>query len=608
MAKPKTKTGGAGGKKPSSKKTTNFKAKNKKFGGGGNKAKNKKIMKDKKLMKNAEKAEKAEKQAEDKKRKLPPEEVEEMKKKKKEKSEIVSKLMGIYEKLRRKDTADKERLSLINDVIAVAEGKESEVVFKHGTVRVLEMCVKYGTDEQKDKIFKIFKDNLVVLLTSKYAKFLVEKFIEYGSKDQKKKIIEAFYGKVKKLIKDKGASQILEEIYCKYANASQRAALVEEFYGPEYAVFKVASGRTLEGIFETEPDKKERVLKHMKESLSNLCQKDVLSLSVIHRALFDFFTYAESSQKREIVEILKPGLIHILHTKDGSKVAMNCIWEASTKDRKVITKSFKTYIKKICTEEFGHLVLLALFDVMDDTVLLKKALFPEILSNLEDLLVNQYGRKVLLYILKPRHSSFFLPEVNKLLQKGDENQYSKKEPAVRQQELRDFLVPSLLDCLTKNAKDIMLNKSTAVVLLATMEVDKESSKIVPLMEKIASLVGKPLKSKDEQDENGKTVEVPSSDHPIIDACGHWLVKSIIKQDQIRKESGCENLFSSILCDHVPQGCFSDWSNENRGAFVLVSLLESGIESVVTRVKEDLKFMDKSRQEPTKGFELLSKLL
>ena len=32
-----------------------------------------------------------------------------------------------------------------------------QIVFKHSTVRVLEMCVKYGKEEQKEKIFKIFK-------------------------------------------------------------------------------------------------------------------------------------------------------------------------------------------------------------------------------------------------------------------------------------------------------------------------------------------------------------------------------------------------------------------------------------------------------------------
>lgn len=601
MAKPKAKSS-----KPAAKTgKINSKAKNKKITPRKSNKK-KKIQITKEIEKiNADKKE----TVESKKRKLPVEDVEDVKKQKKEKSETVSKLMIIYEKLRRKDTTTEERIKLIDQVVIVAEGKENEVVFKHGTVRVLEMCVKYGKDEQKERIFKIFKDNLFVLLTSKYAKFLVEKFIEYGSKAQKKKIIEAFYGKVKKLIKDKGASQILEEIYCKYANASQRAALVEEFYGPEYAVFKVASGRTLEDILDNEPDKKERVMKHMKESLSTLCQKDALSLSVIHRALLDFFKYANTSQKTEIVEILKSSLPQILHTKDGSKVVMNCIWHASTKDRKVITKSFKTYVKKICMEEFGHMVLFSLFDVMDDTVLLKKALFPELLSSLEDLLVNQYGRKVLLYILKPRHSSCFLPEVTKLLQQGDDNPHSKKDKAVRAQELRDILLPDFLGCLTGNAKEIILNKSTAVVLLAALEVAKDSPKAVALMEKIASVVGKPLKSAELENEAGETEEVPTTDHPVVDACGHWLVKSIIKQDKQRTESGCKKLFSTLLCDHVPAGCFTDWANENRGAFVLVSLLESGVESVVERVKEDLKFLDRTKKETHgKGFDILEKIL
>lgn len=37
-------------------------------------------------------------------------------------------------------------------------------------------------------------------------------------------------------------------------------------------------------------------------------------------------------------------------------------------------KSFKTYIAKICKEEYGHLVMLALFDVVDDTKLVQKAI------------------------------------------------------------------------------------------------------------------------------------------------------------------------------------------------------------------------------------------
>ena len=40
----------------------------------------------------------------------------------------------------------------------------------------------------------------------------------------------------------------------------------------------------------------------------------------------------------------------------------------------MIVKSFKSFVAKICKEEYGHLVLLALFDVVDDTKLVQKAL------------------------------------------------------------------------------------------------------------------------------------------------------------------------------------------------------------------------------------------
>ena len=40
----------------------------------------------------------------------------------------------------------------------------------------------------------------------------------------------------------------------------------------------------------------------------------------------------------------------------------------------MIVKSLKGLVGKVCSEEHGHLVLLALFDCVDDTVLVKKAI------------------------------------------------------------------------------------------------------------------------------------------------------------------------------------------------------------------------------------------
>ena len=38
----------------------------------------------------------------------------------------------------------------------------------------------------------------------------------------------------------------------------------------------------------------------------------------------------------------------------------------------MVIKTFKTYVAKICKEEYGHMVLLVVFDVVDDTTLVNK--------------------------------------------------------------------------------------------------------------------------------------------------------------------------------------------------------------------------------------------
>lgn len=98
--------------------------------------------------------------------------------------------------------------------------------------------------------------------------------------------------------------------------------------------------------------------------------------------------------------------------------------------------------------EFGHLVLLAIFDCVDDTKLVKQAVLSvsprwkhfkaavrkvcerpkpftspvqEIVSSLDEVINNKYGKKVLLYLLSPRDPAHLLPEIIKVLEKGDGN-------------------------------------------------------------------------------------------------------------------------------------------------------------------------------------------
>lgn len=69
---------------------------------------------------------------------------------------------------------------------------------------------------------------------------------------------------------------------------------------------------------------------------------------------------------------MKDRTIEMAHTRDGALASMYCLWYGTVKDRKVIVKSLKGFVAKLCVEEHGHLFLLALFDAVDDTVLVGK--------------------------------------------------------------------------------------------------------------------------------------------------------------------------------------------------------------------------------------------
>jgi len=269
-------------------------------------------------------------------------------------------------------------------------------------------------------------------------------------------------------------------------------------------------------------------------------------------------------------------------------------------------KSFKTFVPKICKEEFGHLVMLALLDIIDDTVLLTKALFPEIVSNMEDIIADQYGRKVCLYILKPRSPSYFLPAIVKILEQGDNNEYSKKSAEVRQKEIRAAILPDILKSMTSHVTDIMKNKSAAIVLLAALECADDSDELKNIFEKIVDIVSEPLEKKESGD--GIEASDTNGEHPVCHPCGHWVIKTLVQQDKKRAEAGKTTMFATLLIDALPASQLARWSSFNRGAFVLVSLIECGVEGVREKVVEHLDLPDTINDDALPGLKLLHKIL
>jgi pumilio family protein 6 len=87
-------------------------------------------------------------------------------------------------------------------------------------------------------------------------------------------------------------------------------------------------------------------------------------------------------------------------------VAQRVLALASPKDRKHILKSFKGFVLKIAMEQYGHAVLLTIFEAVDDSVLVQKAIVSELCKDLPTLTHNVYGIRVLLFLLAGRNKRY----------------------------------------------------------------------------------------------------------------------------------------------------------------------------------------------------------
>lgn len=89
-------------------------------------------------------------------------------------------------------------------------------------------------------------------------------------------------------------------------------------------------------------------------------------------------------------------------------------------DRKSMIKALKPVAPQLAVNETGYLVLLAIFEVVDDTVLVSKSLLLELQQNILSLATDKFGRIPLLYPFAGRKPRLLPPSALPILQELDE--------------------------------------------------------------------------------------------------------------------------------------------------------------------------------------------
>ncbi|KAF9409842.1 pumilio domain member 6 [Entomortierella beljakovae] len=477
-------------------------------------------------------------------------------------SELIYPAKKLWEKLRLKELPKAERQAVMKDMMDLITGKVQDIIFKHDMSRIIQSCLKHGNEAQRNVIAGELVGHYLTLSKSMYGRFIVIKILNYCQK-YREAIIKEFYGKVRQLIKHKEASAIIEDAYSTYANSAQRAALIQEFYGPEFRLFKVEDKKTLTEILAQNPAKKDNIMKHLMETLSGCLEKGTIGFSIVHRGLLEYFEHADAKGIQAMLDVMKEQAVEMLHTKEGAQVAMLCLLHATPKDRKAMLKSMKPFVVKICKEEYGHMVMLRMFDVVDDTVLMSKAILTEIIKEMDDIAKDKFGRRVILYLLAGRSPKYISPQNIELLAKGDivRANTSKKDAAIRSSELLNGISPALISLVATKTRSLTSEPLACQVVLETMlHAAGDRTPAVNALLELAS-----------SDPANSTSDEPN---PLLNMPTDRLYKTLVTSDYKAPQAEPSLHFAKALLSKVSPYIGHYVLKSSSSAFVILALLEN----------------------------------
>lgn len=371
-----------------------------------------------------------------------------------------------------------ERKVLVAELFEIITGRVKDFVFKHDSVRVIQTALKYANVDQRKMIAKELKGEYRGLAESKYAKFLVGKLLVHGDAEIRDLILPEFYGHVRRMMKHPEGSWILDDIYRGIATPQQKAILLREWYGAEFAIFKTSGeeivSSDLKALLDHHPEKRTPIMRSLHELINQLVQKKTTGFTMLHDAMLQYFLNLQPAGEEAVdfIELLKGDeegdlLKNLAFTRSGAHLVCLALAYGNAKDRKHILKTYKNTLQILAFDNYGHQVLLAAFDVIDDTVLTSKSIFPELLGKdsapeqqhetIMSYLVHLNARIPLLYLFAGKAKSILAPENMVMLDAVHEIRAttSKKEPETRRKELVKSLSPPLLSFIAANAATLV---------------------------------------------------------------------------------------------------------------------------------------------------------
>ncbi|KKA29527.1 hypothetical protein TD95_003558 [Thielaviopsis punctulata] len=517
----------------------------------------------------------------------------------------IARTKKLWERLRRKShVPPEERKKLVDELFQIISGRMKVLVLKHDATRAIQTAIKYSTPEQRKQISKELSGSYATLASGRYAKFLVCKLISYSDNEIRDLIVPEFYGKIRKMIHHPEASWTLEDIYRVAATKHQRARILREWYGIEFTLLNNKDEEptaVLSEILAKEPMKRGPIMKNLHDLINSLIQKNMVGFSMLHDAMLQYFLNLsrdtpEFSEFYELVRGNESGdlLKNMAFTKSGAHLVSLMLTQGTAKDRRAILKTYKDTFVMMSGDVYAYRILLTAFDVIDDTKMTAKAIFPELFGETFDKAAdsvlgasqNIHARMLIMYLLEGTGLSTMFTgpkdEVKNLISEVWEQRKvtSKKDPEVRRKELVAAMSPQLLQAIT-DAGAQLVHDHFGCQLMAETIFSADGDKTSALQTIANAVSGNPneiMGAGEGEGEDEAANGLLTRPHPALTPHGGRMLKALISGGKYNKETKqttrvepplkFANILFPVIKPHI-----IEWAT-GPSSFVIVNMLDS----------------------------------
>jgi len=149
-------------------------------------------------------------------------------------------------------------------------------------------------------------------------------------------------------------------------------------------------------------------------------KKDIINLDLVHTCLLQALEISSPKDKEELVSLFKEQIHQLAHTKDGAHASCLLLSYGTAKDRKAMVKAIRDIIPQMAFDQYGHMILIVICAVIDDTKLVSKSVLAELRSSWRDLIRDKWGRKVVLFLCREEND----PLVKECREKSANTRYN----------------------------------------------------------------------------------------------------------------------------------------------------------------------------------------